>query len=518
MSWSEGEARRVEPSDTERVSTEAIVCGPDDFKRILQLFACQGPTCVSTVSPGEIPGSLGRQKPGGRIDPDPRGSGATTSVLSTEFSVQEKPMAPSDNYMPDGCSAEAWVQNSCTIDAREPREQTLLREGFNGTFHAGPLNAIPEECGVSGEPMLIGNSEANESGVSGRDFRSQCSAAFSVVGETLPAEFAGLDPDDDELLPTEEGRGMRIASIGQGAGVSTRLSSRSGSDEGWLGILVQAAARGISPREARELLLGLPQALTGQLRCSQLRFASLMAGAGGRSMGYRLDSVGSWEGVAVEWNASFAAVHNANNQYDHCFEHKMTVEAPLPEGFQLGRPCHHMAAGPPCQPYSRAGKGLGARDERDGIPAVLKAIAILHPTIVHAVNSVGMVTSLSDYLLYDPSKFEADPLISAVHGTGRHFQQSTGWPVVQALHRSCSSSAMHMHTSYSRGPFKSNRSSRIAVDAVGFHTVHYSTYRSLSWDLAGPKTVQPSDRIGAGTRETRVVSCEQLHCVASLQA
>ena len=304
-------------------------------------------------------------------------------------------MAPSDDYMPDGCSAEVWVQNSRAIDARELREQTLLQESSNGTFHAGPLNAIPEEYGASGEPMLIGNSEANEPGVADRDFRPQCSAAFSVMGDTLPLGSAGLDPDDDELLPTEGGMGMRIANIGRGAGVSTRFSSRSGSSEGWLGILVQAAARGISPQEARGLLLGLPEALTGQLRCSQLRYASLMAGVGGRSMGYRLDSVGNWEGVAVEWNASFAAVHNANNPYDYCFEHKMTVEAPLPEGFPLGRACHHMAAGPPCQPYSRAGKGLGARDERDGIPAVLKAIAILHPTIVE-IENVPTLTRFTD--------------------------------------------------------------------------------------------------------------------------
>ncbi|MGB2104355.1 MAG: DNA cytosine methyltransferase, partial [Luminiphilus sp.] len=103
-------------------------------------------------------------------------------------------------------------------------------------------------------------------------------------------------------------------------------------------------------------------------------------------MGYKLDSGGGWEGAAVEWNAAFAAVHNANNRHDYCFEHKMTVEAPLPDEFPLDQPYHHLSAGPPCQPYSRAGKGLGASDERDGIPAVLKAIAILHPTVVEIEN------------------------------------------------------------------------------------------------------------------------------------
>ncbi|KAL1521157.1 hypothetical protein AB1Y20_022710 [Prymnesium parvum] len=46
----------------------------------------------------------------------------------------------------------------------------------------------------------------------------------------------------------------------------------------------------------------------------------------------------------------------------------------------------HLSAGPPCQPYSKAGKGEGQEDPRDGIPAVLEAIEELLPLVVEIEN------------------------------------------------------------------------------------------------------------------------------------
>lgn len=46
-------------------------------------------------------------------------------------------------------------------------------------------------------------------------------------------------------------------------------------------------------------------------------------------------------------------------------------------------------ASPPCQPYSRAGKRLGAADERDGWPATLQVIEQVRPRWVIVENVVG---------------------------------------------------------------------------------------------------------------------------------
>ena len=61
-------------------------------------------------------------------------------------------------------------------------------------------------------------------------------------------------------------------------------------------------------------------------------------------------------------------------------------------------------ASPPCQPWSTAGSRLGEEDERDGWPAVLRAVDIVHPVYLLCENVPGLADKrgrpyLEGYLL-----------------------------------------------------------------------------------------------------------------------
>ena len=49
-----------------------------------------------------------------------------------------------------------------------------------------------------------------------------------------------------------------------------------------------------------------------------------------------------------------------------------------------------IVAGPPCQPWSEAGKNLGDADERDGFPALIECISRLRPEIFLIENVEGL--------------------------------------------------------------------------------------------------------------------------------
>lgn len=56
--------------------------------------------------------------------------------------------------------------------------------------------------------------------------------------------------------------------------------------------------------------------------------------------------------------------------------------------------------GPPCQPFSSGGQQLAANDERDMIPAFVKAIALIRPSAFFMENVPGLVTGdRRDYFL-----------------------------------------------------------------------------------------------------------------------
>ena len=50
-----------------------------------------------------------------------------------------------------------------------------------------------------------------------------------------------------------------------------------------------------------------------------------------------------------------------------------------------------VTASPPCQPFSIAGKRLGAADERDCLPFVFRAIATIRPRFVAIENVPGLL-------------------------------------------------------------------------------------------------------------------------------
>ena len=146
------------------------------------------------------------------------------------------------------------------------------------------------------------------------------------------------------------------------------------------------AAAESTPEGAAVALASLPSELVAHLESPELTFASLMAGVGGRSSAYRLDDA-RWQGVAVEMHKPFVAVHAHNAPDIPVHRHYMRRDDPLPAIILNDRrPLTHLSAGPPCQPYSRAGKGEGADDQRDGIPAVIAAALRLRPLVVEVEN------------------------------------------------------------------------------------------------------------------------------------
>ena len=154
----------------------------------------------------------------------------------------------------------------------------------------------------------------------------------------------------------------------------------------WLSAM--AAAHG-DPRASDALLRAMPsdmEELLGMVHIPphSLSFLSLFAGVGGRSQGYRLDSP-RWQGVAVELRQDRALVHRHNDEATTVHVHTMTEREPCPPELEMG-PLHHLSAGPPCQPYSRAGLGRGLADPRDGLRALLAAVERTRPLTLEIEN------------------------------------------------------------------------------------------------------------------------------------
>ena len=148
---------------------------------------------------------------------------------------------------------------------------------------------------------------------------------------------------------------------------------------------MQAACSEQSSDDARRVLDAIESndALLSHLEGDQLTFVSAMAGVGGRTCGYRLSD--GWSGVAIEKRKDCVAVHRHNDPDTPVYEYEMTRHAPVPEELR-GFTATHFSAGPPCQPFSRAGVGAGAEDSRNAIPAALAAIEELRPLVVELEN------------------------------------------------------------------------------------------------------------------------------------
>ena len=113
---------------------------------------------------------------------------------------------------------------------------------------------------------------------------------------------------------------------------------------------------------------------------------TLFAGAGGADLGLR--RAGFTHLACVEGDATACAtLRAAGFPAAHAW-----IGGPGPDGQSMwqwdGTPVDLLWASPPCQPYSRAGKRLGASDARDGWPATLATIAEVRPRWV-VIENVG---------------------------------------------------------------------------------------------------------------------------------
>ena len=114
---------------------------------------------------------------------------------------------------------------------------------------------------------------------------------------------------------------------------------------------------------------------------SGLRAVDLFCGAGGLSLGFWAHGI---EVVGVDINVDAAETYARNLGESYCADIKAGIR--LPDADIL-------IAGPPCQPWSRAGKRLGREDDRDGFPITIQAVEQMRPTAVVVENVPGSVRS-----------------------------------------------------------------------------------------------------------------------------
>lgn len=100
----------------------------------------------------------------------------------------------------------------------------------------------------------------------------------------------------------------------------------------------------------------------------------LYCGAGGFSLGFaalgfRITGFDSDKDSVATFSANVGEAQSVD----------LHTQVPLPKADVL-------IAGPPCQPWSRAGKRRGEMDARDGFPSIIRAIEVVEPSIVVIEN------------------------------------------------------------------------------------------------------------------------------------
>lgn len=115
----------------------------------------------------------------------------------------------------------------------------------------------------------------------------------------------------------------------------------------------------------------------------QLRAISLFSGAGGMDLGF--ERAGFNTVVAVEMDKDACATFKRN------FPVTVLVERRVEEitSWSPWRPAV-VYGGPPCQPFSAAGKGAGAYDPRDGFPHAIEVVRQLKPRAFVFENVRGL--------------------------------------------------------------------------------------------------------------------------------
>jgi DNA (cytosine-5)-methyltransferase 1 len=146
-----------------------------------------------------------------------------------------------------------------------------------------------------------------------------------------------------------------------------------------------------------------------------LTSVELFAGAGGLGMG--LARAGFRHRLVVEWNQWACDTIRRNQSLGH----KLVVGWPLYQGdvrdtdfASIREPIDVVAGGPPCQPFSMAGKHQAHGDARDMFPALAEAIRRLRPRAFIVENVKGLTRpAFADYFGYVVARLEYPEIIRA---------------------------------------------------------------------------------------------------------
>ena len=130
----------------------------------------------------------------------------------------------------------------------------------------------------------------------------------------------------------------------------------------------------------------------------------LFCGAGGFSLGF---AVSGFRVQGIDRDADALATFSAN--LGQATRLDLSCDLSLPRADVL-------IAGPPCQPWSRAGKQLGESDPRDGFSAIESAIQVVEPTVV-------VVENVPDISRAD-RRVRLDGFLSALVGHGYAVKQA----------------------------------------------------------------------------------------------
>ena len=112
----------------------------------------------------------------------------------------------------------------------------------------------------------------------------------------------------------------------------------------------------------------------------------LFAGCGGLALG--LESVG-FKTIGVEMEQSCCDTYN-DNLHGKCITEFITPKFKFPDADVV-------IGGPPCQPFSVVGKQLGNSDTRNGVPAFIKALEKIKPSIWMFENVKGLLYRSREY-------------------------------------------------------------------------------------------------------------------------
>lgn len=117
----------------------------------------------------------------------------------------------------------------------------------------------------------------------------------------------------------------------------------------------------------------------------------MCAGAGGQALG--LERSGFHHEVLVEWDAAACKTLRHNRPLWNVMEGDLTQFDAKPfRGVDL------VAGGVPCPPFSKAGKQLGAQDERDMFPQAMRVVDETRPQAVMLENVRGLLDPIfADY-------------------------------------------------------------------------------------------------------------------------